>query len=315
MSAPTMNSSTRPSPVAGDPPSLFVLGAPRSGTSLVYRILCMHPDLAWINNWHRLAPWFPESAVLNRLATRLPDSRQERWFPSGNAYVYNSSRSLLDRLFPNPVEGEPVFAHHGLGLTGPEGGRDDADVADALARMMRRVRAAGGGSQFVSKRIAHNHRAAWLAERLPGARFVHVVRDGRAVADSLLRVDWWPEHALGWWHDRTPRQWEAAGNDPWEAAGREWAAEITAASGQLGAVEPARVHVVRYEDLMTDPRTGMERLAEFAGLAPAAREFQRGIETITPRRPGAPTRKQLDPDVEGRLMDIQGHLLRDWGYE
>ncbi|MBV9253816.1 MAG: sulfotransferase, partial [Actinobacteria bacterium] len=30
---------------------LFLVGAPRSGTSLLYKALCLHPDAAYISNW------------------------------------------------------------------------------------------------------------------------------------------------------------------------------------------------------------------------------------------------------------------------
>ena len=89
---------------------MFVLGAPRSGTSLLYKLLCLHPDTAWISNWYRRAPGAPVVALLNRLGPRLPATRRRVWFgaDAGNAYVYGGRRPLADRLFPMPVEGEPI---------------------------------------------------------------------------------------------------------------------------------------------------------------------------------------------------------------
>ena len=46
---------------------------------------------------------------------------------------------------------------------------------------------------FVNKRIANNLRIPFLSRGVPDARFVSLVRDGRAVALSLSRVDWWAD--------------------------------------------------------------------------------------------------------------------------
>src|SRR6266542_2501848 len=78
----------------GDLAPLFIVGAPRSGTSLLYKLLCLHPRAAWISNWGRRAPGQPALAMLNRLAPRLPATRRRAWFGAdgGNAYAYSLSR-------------------------------------------------------------------------------------------------------------------------------------------------------------------------------------------------------------------------------
>ncbi len=101
---------------------LFIVGAPRSGTSLLYKLLCLHPRAAWISNWARRAPGVPAVVLLNRLAPRMPATRRRTWFGSdgASAYVYGRPRALVERLFPMPVEGEPVYRHCGIG-TGAAG--------------------------------------------------------------------------------------------------------------------------------------------------------------------------------------------------
>ena len=60
-------------------------------------------------------------------------------------------------------------------------------------------------------------RAGFLHAVFPDARYVNVIRDGRAVANSWLQMDWWlgyrgPEH----WHfgplsDEHREVWERSG--------------------------------------------------------------------------------------------------------
>src|SRR5579864_9140733 len=84
-------------------PPTFLIGAARSGTSLLYKGLCLHPDAAYFNNYLRRLPHHPEVSITNRIARATPERRRRVWFSGGsNAYVYSGSRPLRDRLYPMP---------------------------------------------------------------------------------------------------------------------------------------------------------------------------------------------------------------------
>jgi Sulfotransferase family len=298
-------------PLASVPPAsgvAFIVGPPRSGTSLLYKLLCLHPDAAWISNWLARFPRLPQLAALNRVARVSPDRRRRVWFSGGeNAYVYGRTRALADRVFPMPVEGEPVYRAAGVprssvaGVGGP---------VEGLARAFHDVRRLGGGSVVISKRIANNQRIDVLDETFPGARFVSMVRDGRAVACSLSRVDWWPDTMVPW-YGGTPRDWEAEGRDPWELCARTWVEELLEVRGALGAAN--HVHEVRYETLVDDPVPVLEEVGRFVGLDPDPRW------TAALRRLSYPNRNEtwrsvLEPAVVERITEIQRPLLEELGY-
>jgi hypothetical protein len=247
------------------PAPLFIVGAPRSGTSLLYRTLALHPDAAWINNYVRRVPLLPELAVLNRVAVRMPRTRSRVWFgeEGDNAYRYAGRRTLLERVFPQPVEGEPVFTHRGVLEDGPTATPDARQ--SRLAQDLRRMVRASGGNVLVSKRIGHNRRIPLLHGILPESRFVVVTRDGRAVARSLSKVDWWPDSPI-WWYGGTPTDWAAEGRDPVELCATHWVREVEAISAGVGAVPAGLVKEIRYEELVRDPRTVLTDVAAFAGL-------------------------------------------------
>src|SRR5438270_13891304 len=86
-------------------PELFIAGAPRSGTTLVYKALALHPDVTYTSNWLRRRPGWRWLSALNRIPAAAPRLRHRYWFGAeSNAYRYGDRRSFAERVFPNPVE-------------------------------------------------------------------------------------------------------------------------------------------------------------------------------------------------------------------
>jgi hypothetical protein len=91
--------------------------------------------------------------------------------------------------------------------------------------------------------------AVTLSELFPQAKFVHIVRDGRGVAASILPLDWGPNTVDGvadWWTESIA----------YGLAAESWG------GGQ-------RIVRVRYEDLVLNFETTVQTLCSFLGL-----EFQ-----------------------------------------
>jgi hypothetical protein len=289
---------------------LFLLGAPRSGTSLLYKALCLHPDAAYISNWVRRFPSVPALAALNRVGRRLPQQRMRSWFShDSNAYVHMGPRSVVQRAFPSPAEGEPVFRRCGIP------GQPPIQASEGQLRELRNafgaVRRFGGGEVFVNKRIANNLRIALLVKAFPDARFVNLVRDGRAVAASLVRVDWWEDDPV-WWYGATPREWVRDGGDPWDVAARHWVEELRVVEQGLSGVEPDRLLEVRYEDVVDDAVPALREIAEFGGLtpSPAWEGLLAAISIVRDEQ----WRVQLTAEQIQRVEAIQADELARHGY-
>ncbi len=129
---------------------------------------------------------------------------------------------------------------------------DPSELGTTLSQVLSSlVRAYGRRLQKPSATVWVDHtptnfkRGLTMLRLFPEVRFIHLVRDGRAVAASLLPLDWGPNnimHAAEFWMARC-------------AAGL--GAELELAD---------RVLRVRYEDLVTDPEANLRRIADFAGL-------------------------------------------------
>ncbi len=204
-------------------------------------------------------------AALNRLSTAAPKTRRTVWFGSDgdDAYRYNAQRSLLERFFPQPVEGEPLFRQRGIpeeGGTGPAT-PDQLRIRDDFADILRYT----GTDVLISKRIGHNLRIPLLHDIFPKARFLVLTRDGRAVASSLLRVDWWPDNYL-WWYGATVKDATARGADPLTLSATHWVREVDAIDTGLSGVPEQQVLHLRYEELVQDPHAVLRSARAFIGL-------------------------------------------------
>ncbi len=302
---------------AGARAPVFLVGAPRSGTTLLYKALCLHPDVAWIPSWTRHLPAATQLSAFNRIGRLLPEQRRAAWFGTdSNAYVFGARRSLGHRLFPMPIEGEPLFARCGLPDQASVGAVVGTPAAngwqEALRRAFSSISRWSGAPVVVSKRIGHNRRIPLLAEAFPGARFVELVRDGRAVAHSLTRVDWWEDSPV-WWYGGTPRAWRAQGGDPWQMAARHWVEELAAIEEGLSAVPGADVHRLRYEDLIDDPAAVLGEVAHHAGLADAA-TWRHEIGRLQFPDRNQVWRASLDPEVTEGIEAVQRERLLEHGY-
>jgi hypothetical protein len=151
-----------------------------------------------------------------------------------------------------------------------------------------------------------------LAVLSPTARFVHLIRDGRDVALSYLSVPWGP-------------------SDIWQAAQR-WRIDVSSGRRAGAALGPSRYLEVRYEDLIDDPRGGLERVCRISELpfdeamleyhrdaaerlhAPGEHEAHHGAATKPPTQGLRDWRTQMEPRSVEVFEAVAGHLLGELGY-
>lgn len=288
----------------------FLIGAGRSGTTLLYKLLCMHEETAFISNYHERMPWLPSGIIAALCADRVRVGLSA-WFRSaGNAYFI--SRPWRKRLAPTPVEGEPVYQYCGMPLFPCADYVPDIEVCRRLRARFAEIRSGMSARVMLSKRTANNRRILALAAAFPEARFIHMIRDGREVAESLTRVEWWSGHRL-WWDGRTAAQLEASGIPRLAVAARNWALEMTEIQRGLERVPANRVLTVRYEDLLADPQAQFENVLNFLGLHMHA-ELSAVISALCFSCRSIPRSEFWSPSQAGMVMDEIGPTLGRFGY-
>jgi hypothetical protein len=297
-------------PDAGDASQfVFVLGTGRCGSTLVEEVLCRHASVGFVSN---LEDRFKLPVTAGRrngsLYRRLPATFTQK---SRLRYAPSEGYRVLTR------EVSPL-------LVSPLRDLVAGDVTPWLDKRFRafftdRARAQRTGT-FLHK-FTGWPRAGFIRGVFPSARFIHVVRDGRAVANSWLQMPWWLgfEGPDQWqWGPLPPdleAEWDASDRSFVVLAGLLWKMLIDAFDSARKEIPAADWLEVRYEDVAANPRTAFAKMLEFCGL-PWDAEFERGFErhTFMASRSDA-FRRDLDPADVDRLSRILASRLAARGYD
>jgi hypothetical protein len=293
----------------GGPQFVFVLGTGRCGSTLVEEVLCRHPSVGFVSN---LEDRFNVPVSAGRwngpLYRRLPAAATQK---SRLRYAPSEGYRVLAR------EVSPLLASPPRDITA-------ADVTPWLERRLRtffQERARAQGAPTFLHKFTGWPRSGFISGVLPSARFIHVVRDGRAVANSWLQMPWWlgyqgPDH---WqWGPLPPAldaEWEASGRSFVVLAGLLWQMLIGSFDSARASTTPGHWLEVRYEDVAAKPRQAFASMLDFCGL-PWNAEFERGFErhTFTASRSDA-FRRDLETSEVDRLSRILASALASRGYD
>jgi hypothetical protein len=268
---------------------VFVVGVDHSGTSILYRMLARHPALAWFSPYSLRGGDFPGRA----------------WVPF-HGWINRSGRRLLGvrwgkgegRYLPQPREGVGIWRRL---LPPTDGFLGAGDYTEEQAARVRRALAQELDAWKLDRmlvKVPYLTRAIGLLDRIfPDALFVHIVRDGRAVALSNRSL------------------FAHSSRDDAEAlraAALNWVHTLE----YVNALEPVlgeRLTTIRYQTFCEDVHGWLTRTLRFAGLDPDAVDLGGLPRTLRP----TDERWLLgcSPPDQRLLNGILAETLQRWGYE
>jgi hypothetical protein len=276
-------------------PYVFVVGCPRSGTTLVKRMLEMLPELAITGETHWITIPFKGKQALatDRKATpqqidrisahrgfaklALPQDEADRIL--GASMVYSEMVSEIFDVYGR-VRGKPLVG----------------DKTPSYARFVRE-----------------------LHDQWPNAKFIHIIRDGRDVCLSLLN---WKkaEHAAG--------RFATWNEDRLTTSALRWDWNVRLAREAAATLPAGLYHEVRYESLVADPERQARYICDFLGLAykPLMLRFHEAHTRTDPRLDAKNAwlpvtqglrdwRTQMEPSDVEKCEAAAGDLLQQLGYE
>ncbi len=214
-----------PAPVSGDRP-VFVIGCPRSGTTLLTLMLSSHSRLAIPPETRFLLPVFRRRRAFGDLTDKHNRRRLARAVVRRKGTKFRHLGIDADRVKKEVVEGSPT-------------------MGSALAAPYRLYAADRGKPRWGDKRPGYFRNVGVLLALFPDAQVVHLVRDPRDCVGSLKRMSWWKHGTVG--------------------AVATWVHAVDLARAARRRLPAGAFHELRYEDLVADPRAELQRLCSFLG--------------------------------------------------
>jgi hypothetical protein len=184
-----------------------------------------------------------------------------------------------------------------------------ADDVERAARIKRQwsLWLRGNPDVVVEKTISNVQRVDFLQQNFRDARFVHILRNGYAVAEGIRR-----KANLARWNNP-----EKLTQYPMEMCARQWVASIR--SVESAQANGAPIKTVRYEDLTEDPLAVMADIFRFVDVDPIDDASVWGEMDIhekrsTIRNMNAASIVRLSADEIAVIKDVAGAELDRYGY-
>lgn len=263
--------------MASFPEPILVGGVGRSGTWAMGRLIGAHPRYHWIPNecrFHAVEGGLPDLCAGRASLEAFLERMRGRWWRRGAR-----QKQGLQRIV-EPGEYETALAEFAAGF--------GADPTGASRRLIRRLldpaAERAGKPAWVETTGQVIEQAPFLLRLLPDARFVNMVRDGRAVAAGMVRKI-----------DLT--------DDPLDAL-RRWERMVRAAAEAMRSLPAERVLTVNLDDLAArDRERTFARLAGFLELddpEPMRTYFDREISA---ERANVGRWRERIPPADARKVD------------
>jgi hypothetical protein len=276
---------------------IFVFGTGRSGTTIFYEILSRHEEVAWTSH---LCNFFPERLYLQRALMRSVD------LPVAG--------EILRRLF-KPVEVYRFWDHYFPGFSLPYRDLLSSDMTPHIKRRLEKPMpelTTTRRSQLVHK-ITGWPRVGFLAEAFEEAKFIHVVRDGRAVANSMLNIDFWDgwQGPQKWLYGSLPEpylsEWKSYDESFVALAAVLWKMLMDAAEKALSLIDEERWMYVKYEELCEKPEDIFKKTVDFCALK-WSNDFENSIDNFKLLN----NNKKYLSDLSEVQIDILEEILHDY---
>ncbi|GAA3528189.1 sulfotransferase [Nonomuraea rosea] len=203
---------------------VFVIGCPRSGTTMLQLMLHSHPRMAVPPETRFLVPAYYRRRTWGDLRVAARRRALAQWIATDRSTKFRELKIDKDEFIAQAVDGP--------GSLGSVIGTAFRMYADRFDK-----------ARWGDKRPSYVKQVDLLLRLFPDAQFIHLIRDGRDCVASLKEMPWYTLdsfHAVSTW------------------------AEAIDAGGRLKRTLAADTYYeLRYEDLTDDPMTELKKLCHF----------------------------------------------------
>lgn len=235
-------------------PGFFTVGTGRCGSTLVRKLLRHHPSVHVPKETH----WIP---ILHDRFGHKALSAREFLQAAGSVYMAKG-KTALARILKEEGLGEREL-RKGFGET------ERQTAAGWMATFYHTLAARNDAVVWGDKTPDYGYCMGLLADLFPGARFLHVARDGRDVALSMSSVlsfryqvawgvNYWPH--IAWEKAYEARESIAEAPLADDRFYDLWRSRLLRTRDEATRLEKDSYLEIRYEDLLRDPRPILQRV-------------------------------------------------------
>jgi hypothetical protein len=278
---------------------IFLVGVGRSGSTLFHHMLTAHPHAAWLSP---LCELFPRRPALNGYLMNIIDAPLlRRWIHAGEFY------KCWEHVYP--------------GFSAPCRDLEARDLTLRQQKALREMAQAlvGRRRDRLVVKLTGWSRMGLLRAAFPAAKFIHVLRDGRAVANSLLHVSFWEgRHGPEKWRwGRLPpdlaEEWQQADRSFVALAALQWRMLVEAVEQAAQEIPPADYLRLRYEDLCADPVGVFRAVVDLCDLT-WTEGFERYVASQTLVNANTKWQRDLTAPQQKILVEVLADTLKRFGY-
>ena len=282
---------------------IFIIGTGRCGSTIFQDIFAHHPQVAWLS---RLVDIFPKNPQFNRWFMRFIDA------PIFGDYFIKKIK---------PGERYKFWEYYCKGFRGPFRDLEDTDVTNNTKSRILKVM----NTILTKKRnrllfkITGWPRIKFLKEIFPDAKFIHVLRDGRAVVNSLIEIDFWKgwegPHKWEWGvlNEEQTKKFEYYNKSFVILAAIEWVILVDAIEELKKECKQSQFLEIKYENFISEPVKTFKKVIEFSELE-WSNTFERRIEKIKLKDMNYKWKKNLTKLQQDMLNEYLNDHLKKYNY-
>ena len=232
---------------------IFIVGVPRSGTTLLYRLLGQHPSVAWFSKntvKKFLSDDFLHAIYLRRRVFGLRNIP----YPV-NAFdsrFFSTLKTLgeFGYLWRNVFKGDwnPKISEKNLKVL-------KKTIVDILNEKQK--------IRFLSKYPKNSIWIPIINKCFPNSKFVHIIRDGRSVVNSMLRRS---KEKPSEYFGIPLKSSEKKEMNQIEKHATQWIQVIKAIKNSFENLNKDQFIEIRYEDLVKFPNVCLDKITKFCEL-------------------------------------------------
>ena len=217
-------------------PFLFVVGCPRSGTTLLERILNAHPKLAIIHETHWITSFYKKKTGISKKGRITPEFI-DLLADHHRFHLLDMTRADLQSI----LDEKPKISYEKF-----------------ITRIFDHFGAKRNKTLVGDKTTGASLRNLPLLHQLwPAAKLIHLIRDGRDVMLSMLS---WPKAA------RAAGRFDLWKENPVATTALWWNWQVGLALNEGRTIGPQNCHELRFENLVGNPAPTLQTLCSYLNL-------------------------------------------------